>query len=408
MNKMLFRYLVIALIIISSASAAYATNGAKVIGVGPVQRSMGGASVGLPLDSGITVSNPAGMSYLERRADIGLSVAVPTSSHTATSAAALVTHNGETQDSDTPQFVLGAFGTVVPITEDLTVGIGIYHVAGLGVDYEKNLYLNVTYVEFTALKIAPAISYSFGDFFSVGVSPYVGQATYGYEVGVTTQKAHNDDTAYGFGYTVGLLFKPLGLMKTELPEDLLSIGVAYESKFDFEDFEYNTVSGKDELEFDLPQSLALGIGLEPTERIRVAFDVVWIDWPEVLGPGEPAYNVNNSSASILNADWDEQLVYKIGVEFDAMEKLTLRAGYNYGEMPQNPNRAFENLALGVILEHHITGGLGIHFTENIDANVGFVYAPEASLDTSNAGQFLNTGNAKMSMYSIDMGLAYKF
>ena len=41
---------------------ANATNGMRMIGFGPVQDSMGGVSVGLPLDAASVLTNPAGMS----------------------------------------------------------------------------------------------------------------------------------------------------------------------------------------------------------------------------------------------------------------------------------------------------------------------------------------------------------
>ena len=52
--------------------AALATNGMQLIGNGTIARSMAGATVGLPLDASVTVTNPAGMSQLSRRLDVGV------------------------------------------------------------------------------------------------------------------------------------------------------------------------------------------------------------------------------------------------------------------------------------------------------------------------------------------------
>jgi len=42
----------------------------KVIGVGPVQRSIGGANMALPLDSAVSITNPTAIRKLGRRAGI--------------------------------------------------------------------------------------------------------------------------------------------------------------------------------------------------------------------------------------------------------------------------------------------------------------------------------------------------
>ena len=60
-RKNLFINLLVLFAVILYSSVSYATNAIKLIGLGPVQRGMGGASVGLPLDSATTVTNPAGM-----------------------------------------------------------------------------------------------------------------------------------------------------------------------------------------------------------------------------------------------------------------------------------------------------------------------------------------------------------
>jgi len=106
--------------------------------------------------------------------------------------------------------------------------------------------------------------------------------------------------------------------------------------------------------------------------------------------------------------WDEQLVYKIGAEFDINEKISLRAGYNYGRNPLKIDRTFENISFPAITEHHITCGAGLDISENMELNLGFMYAPEVTLNTSNAGQFINSATTRMAQYSVDVAIAYKF
>ena len=71
------------------ASSAYATNGMRMIGFGPVQDSMGGVSVGVPLDAASILTNPAGMSFLPGRIDFGASYFKPSVQYNATESAGM-------------------------------------------------------------------------------------------------------------------------------------------------------------------------------------------------------------------------------------------------------------------------------------------------------------------------------
>jgi len=386
--------------VLLSGSLAHATNGMKVIGVGPVQRSMAGASVGLPLDSATTITNPAGMSIVDKQVDFGITYFDPDVSYSATSAFGQVTNNNQIMGSDASPSVIPAFGLICHKTDNWTFGLGAYGVSGMGVDYEKNLYNNVTYTKYTFMKFAPAVSFAVNESFSIGIAPNIDYATMDFEAGTTAEVAHHGGTSFGMGYTLGAFYQM---------NEILSIGLAYESKQYFKDFEFNTTSGKDKLDFDQPQSFALGLGIKPDEKIRVAFDIVWIDWPQTNGENKPAYTQNSSSATAWNLNWSDQYVYKLGAEYALNETWTLRAGYNYGKHPLDANRTFENISFPAIVEHHITWGAGVNLSEKLDLNLGFMYAPEVSLDTANAsGQFINGANTKMSQLGADVGVSYKF
>jgi len=141
-------------------SSVYATNGMRMIGFGPVQDSMGGVSVGLPLDAASVLTNPAGMSVLPGRIDFGASYFVPSVKYKATGAGpGMVMNDGATIDSDRGGSPVPAFGLIIPINDKLRFGIGAYGVAGMGVDYVQNLYSGVTYTSYSQMRFAPGLSY---------------------------------------------------------------------------------------------------------------------------------------------------------------------------------------------------------------------------------------------------------
>jgi long-chain fatty acid transport protein len=218
------------------------------------------------------------------------------------------------------------------------------------------------------------------------------------------QSPHMGAASFGYGATLGLLIKPV---------DVLQIGLAYETKSTFQDFKFNTGSGTDKIEFNQPQTATVGIGIKPIKDLLIGFDVQWIRWSETNGKDLPKYSANNSGAMPWNMDWSDQFVYKVGVQYAVHPMVTLRAGYNYGKMPLNSDRAFENIAFPAVSEHHITAGIGVNLNKQFTLNIGGMYSPTAKLTGSNAGypmagQGISSYETEMSQYSLDMGVTYIF
>ena len=388
---------------------AFATNGMRLIGFGPIQNSMGGVSVGLPLDAAAVLTNPAGMSSLAGRIDFGASYFKPSVEYKATESAGMggmvIGSNGNTIESDRGASPIPAFGLIVPISNDFKFGIGAYGIAGMGVDYANNLYGGITNTAYSQMRFAPGLSYKINDMFSVGAALNVMYATMEFNAaGGFGQQAHMGASSFGYGATLGLLVKPI---------DMLQVGLAYETKSSFQDFSFNTSAGVDKLAFNQPQVATIGLGLKPIEGLLIGFDVQWIRWSETNGKDLPSYTQNASSAMPWNLDWEDQLVYKIGVQYTVNPTVSLRAGYNYGKMPLNQDRAFENMAFPAIAEQHFTAGVGINLTKQFALNLGGMYSPSATLKGSNAGyppagQAISSYETSMSQYSIDMGISYVF
>jgi long-chain fatty acid transport protein len=389
------------------AGSAYATNGMRLIGFGPVQDSMGGVSVGVPLDAASILTNPAGMSFLPGRIDFGASYFKPSVSYTATGAAGsgAIMNDGAKIDSDRGASPVPAFGLIVPLTDRIKFGIGAYGVAGMGVDYKSNLYGGVTYTSYSQMRFAPGLSYKINDMISIGAVVNIMYATMEFDAASGFgQEPHMGASSFGYGATFGVLVKPV---------DFLQIGLAYETKSTFQDFAFNTPSGVDKIEFNQPQTATIGFGVKPIKDLLIGFDVEWIRWSETNGQNQPQYTQNSSHATPWNLDWSDQFVYKIGIQYQVHPMIALRAGYNYGKMPLDSGRAFENIAFPAISEHHFTAGLGINLTNKLVLNIGGMYSPTAKLTGSNAGyppagQAIANYDTEMSQYSIDMGLAYTF
>ncbi len=386
----------------------FATNGMRMIGFGPIQRSMGGVSVGTALDAASLLTNPAGMTDLKARIDFGASYFSPAVEYKATGAApGVMVSDGVTVESDKGASPVPAFGLIAPISEKITFGIGAYGISGMGVDYEQNLYQSILSTSYSQMRFAPGIAYKISNMISVGAVVNIMYATMEFSAATNgtaagfpaDQQEHMGAASFGYGGTVGITVKPIEMVK---------VGLAYETKSVFQDFKFNTDTGRDKLEFNQPQNITFGIAVMPVDGLILAADVQWIQWSDTNGENLPEYT-ENTGAMAWNLNWDDQIVYKLGLQYSINPIIDVRAGFNYGKMPLDENRAFENIAFPAIAEYHYTAGFGVHFNNNLALNVGGMFSPEAKISGSNAaGQFIAEYETSMSQYSFDVGIAYTF
>jgi long-chain fatty acid transport protein len=410
---------------VTAASPAYATNGMRMIGFGATQVGMGGVSAALPLDAASIITNPAGIGELGARVDFGASYFNPTVKYQATEIAQVpqpgiaVLNNGVSFESTRTASPVPAFGLVVPVDDKLTFGIGAYGIAGMGVDYPQNLFGGVTYSSYSQMRFAPGLAYKLSDALSFGVTVNVMYATMAYDAAESfLQVSHQASSAFGVGATAGVRFAP---MKG------LAFGAAYETKSWFQDFKFNipahnalnpatfqpfpVAAGVDSIKFDQPSSATVGVAVTPLEALTLAADVQFIRWSESNGQNQPAYtsDITKTGAMPFDLSWSDQWVFKVGAQYRVVPQVALRAGYNYGKMPLNPGRAFENIAFPAVAEHHITAGLGFDVTPKFAINLAGMYVPESKISGSNPQQQLIASyQTSMSQYAIDAAVAYHF
>lgn len=386
-----------AIVLVAAFSGvAFATNGMQLIGIGVVQRSMGGAGSALPLDSFVITTNPAAMSELPAMFDLSVTYFDPSSQYESTD---FFVGDSDESSSYKSSFI-PALGVVYPVTDRLTLGLAAFGSAGMGVDYDTGVYGHSVYTSFEMMKVVPGLSYKISDKFSLGVAVNLDRAAMEYEAG--GGPSHDKDARFGYGFQVGAYLRP---------SQEWSLSLAYISEEVFDDYEFDTPYGEDKMTLNLPQQLIFGVGYRPTDRLRLAFDVKWIDWSQTMGHHKPIMPKNEATPDYakFDMDWSDQIVFALGVEYDLVpEQWKIRAGYNYGKTPLTEGRAFENIAFPALVEHHFTAGVGYSPMENLWINLGGVYAPEVSISGSSMEQGISDYEASLSEYSIDLGISYKF
>ena len=402
---------ILAVGLLLAAGPASATNGMRMIGFSPTQNAMGGASVGAPLDAATVATNPAGLVSTGLRLDVGLTYFDPTVKYSAQGGA-----SGQEQESERAASYIPSIAFSMPLGDRMAFGVGLFGAAGMGVDYPVNLYSGKTLTSYLQARVTPGVAVKLLPGLTAGVTLNAMYASMEYDVASGFGMVPRESTsALGLGAVVGLQWAPL---------PIVTVGAAYETKSFFQDFEFDVPAnnafgnpfpgGTEKLAFDQPSVLTLGASVRPLPGFVIAADVEYIRWSETNGKDMPEFTSENTTGYLpWNLGWDDQLVYKIGAEIPVFPLVKLRVGYNYGKMPLDANRAFENLAFPAIAESHFTGGLQVKVGP-VAVMASAVYSPEAKLSGSNpnppqnGGQGIAAYETKMSQLAVDLGASMSF
>jgi long-chain fatty acid transport protein len=386
---------------ILAATPAHATNGMRMIGFGPIQNSMGGASVAAPLDAATIVSNPAGISDVAPRFDLAGQGFTPSVKYTANwSMGGPPAAAG--QSSDRPTDFLPTLATVFKVQDDLTVGVAALGTAGMGVDYAQGgsaLYQSALLTSYMNGRIAPAAAYRVNDQLSVGLALNLMYAQMEYEAGGGPK--HKTAGSFGYGATLGVTYKPA---------PIVTLAAAYETPSTFQDFEFDLSGTTQALQFNQPMVATVGGAVRPVAGLLLALDGQWINWSATNGKDQPKFTKNAPPAGMgWNMNWSDQMVVKVGAEyqFQGLKELRIRAGYNYGKAPLDKDRALENIAFPAVAESHFTVGAGYDIGK-FAVNAAFMYSPESKISGANMNQGIMAYETKMSQTAFELGGAYRF
>jgi len=407
--------------------AAMATNGTNLIAIGPISRAMGGTGIAAPQDAISAVfSNPAAMCFgpycPSTEVNFSGTLFMPKID------AKITTADGVFKaDSEDNIYAIPAIGLSVPLSEspqNWRFGLAAYGVSGLGVDYKDTAIdlgsypggapvASGEYTELQIMKFAPSVAFQVLPNLSLGLALHIN-----YE---TLDLRDGGSTAYAFGFQPGIIWKPI---------DDLSLGLTYISpqKATFDnvaDFDQSGLS--DDLDLQAPQQVGFGVAYHFTGiDLLLEADTKWINWSDADGYDD--------------FDWDDQWVFAIGAQWQPIQGLFLRAGYNYGENPVNehngwdgsfnpgtglPNsinnvqgkilptyyyETFRTIGFPAVVEHHVTLGVGYQITPTVELNVGYMYAFENDITetgTDPLGRPVEL-QSNLSEQAIDFGFTWRF
>lgn len=422
---------------LAAAFPAIAGNGNMLHGFGPVNSSMGGAGAGLWVDDpvGALMFNPALMTQSEGNHvsfgteffedDVQIQVRLDEGNDG---------RSGKTHASK-QLGILPSFGFTTHAPDSKwAFGFGLIGIAGFRTDYPSDPDSIIfdtppngfgrIYTDHRVTKIPVAMAYEVSDNFSLGLSlnGYIAElaiAPLPYEVYDTV--GGNDNLRFypqGDGMVTSYAFSVQPSFQYT-PTPNITIGGSITTEQDFDPFEWNsTIANPNDpdfgthrdLEFDLdgPMNATIGAGIRLSDNTKIALDIMWIKYDGVAGFGSPGGIVNRT---VNPFGWEDVWVYKIGIQHQLNDTLTLRAGYNYSDIPMPGKNTLTATGAPAMFQHHLTAGLGIKVNESLTANLGFYWAPKASrkgpyedLDNNKLGT-IKTSN---SLISGSVGLAWEF
>lgn len=361
---------------------AWAGNGNALHGIGAVNSSMGGAGVALPNDAlGALNLNPALLTQLDGHK---FEFSAELADDDITVESQVGPFKGKTEHAADPALI-PAFGfTAHKPGGKLAYGVGFLGMAGFGADFPQDSTNPIfapqpfgfghVFSGYALMKVPVMAAYQVNDNLSIGGAFIAGRASLtarpaGFATpdcsagGVCFVPSTDSDSAWGFGAQVGVFYKI---------NDVFSIGGSYQSEMEFEDFEWNSAvanpnlptfgtARKLKLQVNNPANAVLGIGITPSDRLKIALDAKQLYFKSTEGFG-------------TRLGWQDITAYGLGVQFQAMPKLTLRAGYNQTENAIPDEVTFFNVASPAIFGKHACVGMGIQVTPSLTMNAAYYRA----------------------------------
>lgn len=183
------------------------------------------------------------------------------------------------------------------------------------------------------------------------------------------------DNSFGYGVRVGYQGKLT---------PSLSIGAAYASKMNFEEFDKYRGLFAEGGDFDIPENYNLGLAWQASPQLLIALDYQRINYSKegpianassnlaLCAGGSPAHCLGGPLGAGFG--WQDVDVWKLGVEYKHSKALTLRAGYNHGDNPiRSSDVTFNILAPGVVKDH-VTLGMTYALASGNELTVSYMHA----------------------------------
>jgi long-chain fatty acid transport protein len=385
------------IVVVLGPASAWAQLGHSVAGVGPINRSMGGASVAAPIDAaGALYWNPATIGGLGRsEMEFGGELLIPQTtlySRIGSLAGRTTGNNGV--------FFLPAFGLVFkPEETSWTYGFGFFQAAAFGVNYPASrtnpvlmpqppfgLGVGPFNSQYLLYQIAPSVSYQLTDHLAIGLA---GNIDLGYlsvdparfaapvivptpisptqaVPGLAYPPATHGRVRWGGGFNVGIYYSP---------ESDWSFGAALKSPQWFETYTFNAVSAQGRIirpgyDLDFPLIASVGTAYQGIDRLLIAADARFLNFRDTDGFGRVGFD---APGALSGLGWQNVFALALGAQYQWTDALALRAGYTFNLNPVGDAVTSFNIASSTIVQHSLSVGASYDVAKALKVSVAYVH-----------------------------------
>lgn len=347
------------------AAPAMAAMGDFAQGVGTASKGLAGAGAALAPGSLAAAGNPAAAAFLGDELELDLACytadrGYAVSGQPSGAAGTLGLAPGQVH-SRSRAFLEPALGANWRLTPRMACNLALYGSGGGNTNYHSATFgASPTGIHLVQVCLAPAWAFRVTPGQAIGVAPLLayqrfkasGLAAFaGYSADRADLSDRGTDTATGLGLRLGYQGH-LGAR--------LRLGASYQTRTRFSAFRHYRGLLADQGRLDIPSTWTLGLAVQAGAGLTLVVDVQRIHFSEVASLAHPL--LPNLRTAALGSDggagfgWRDVTLCKLGTQWQATPRWTLRAGCCWGRQPIPASQVLFNTLAPAVVERRFALG----------------------------------------------------
>lgn len=410
--------------LLAAAKTAHATEGYFLDGVGAREQALGGAGVASSVNALSIANNPAGLVEVGRQFNVDVTAFNPNRDYTASGT--LLVAPGQTS-SGRSLFAIPALGYAQPLDASSSFGVAAYGNGGMNTSYVTGaaglacptgaygvFCSGHAGVDLQQAFFALAYARRFGDV-SLGVAPILAVQSFqayglgafggfGLSADATALSNRGVDYSVGGGVRLGAQWRV---------NDAVTLGLSGTTPIWSSAFSKYSGLFAGGGQFDIPAEIVAGLAWRVAPNLLALLDYKHIFYGQVNSIAHPlGYDALFGSADGPGFGWKDVDVIAFGLEWRALERLTLRAGYAYNSNPITAANVTINILAPGVVTNHLTGGFSLALDKQSTIDFSAQVSPRATVSGVELTPYGATPGSKitigMNQFAATLGYAYRF
>ena len=385
------RGILTALLLTGLAPASWASNGYFANGYGINSEGEAGIGIALLQDSMSIAANPAGLTQIGNRIDVGLELFTPSRSATISGNGAGL--NGQYDGNARQDFVIPDLGYSQQLSPEWFAGVAVYGNGGMQTDYSRNPFAAIggkgsAGVDLSQLFISPAVAWKFSDKQSVGLALNLAYQTFsakgldgfaGFSSSSSNLDSDQTDSSTGVGVRLG--------WTGQLTEQW-TLGASWASRIRMSKFDQYSGLFADQGGFDIPENYGVGLSYRLSPALVLAGEYQRILYGEVDAVGDSVNSLFSGQQLGSNQGpgfgWRNINIYRIGVNYALNDDWTLRAGYSHSDQAVPASQTLFNILAPGVVQNHATLGASWKFSKQSEVSLAYVHGFKQTVNGVNS------------------------